>query len=531
MIPGVHPLSPADAEETATTIHDHIRANLNGEGVGLTDAGDTLPDEEPGEGIRWAPGALDGIGTHHVAHSEPGEAVDAVYEALRHRAARSRSRQAQRDLYSTLRAHPALPVLDALLERLQQSPLPASRLREIGVELATTAAHREPVKYGIALIGMAGGPEDRELLHLLGRHEEFTLYCAVALARTSADRDGELWLLAKQVTGWGRIDLVERLRDTDRPEIRRWILLDGFRNDVMDEYLACQAAVTGGLADALATDPDHAVVSAACALITALTGTDGPGEGIDDYPDGSRAVTLLVAHLDEHAADLTHLLTIRDIRTWLTDAHTDWTAREQRGWLPTLREDLLGACARIQARDLWTEVVRTGLAADDPQEFHRASTAAGLLGISAVDAHWRRVRADPLDASSWHAIMRSADETTIGEILAHAELALPLDEIAAGADAEVASGAGFRAHWVLTLVVQELGGFPGKGWPLLAASLRSPGIHDRDQALAVLRTWGPASWPAETRPALTAALAAEPGEETRDRIRDLIGPGTGEQPG
>jgi hypothetical protein len=530
MIPDVHLLSSSGADETATTIHDHIRAHLNGDGAGLTGTGQTLPDEAPGQGIRWAPGAADGVGTHHVAPAEPGEAVDTVYEALRHCAARKDSDQTWQELYSTLRAHRPLPLLDPLTERLRQSPLPASRLREIGVKLATTAVHREPVKYGISLIGLAGGPEDRELLHLLGRHEEFTLYCAVALARTCPDRDGELWRLAKQVTGWGRIDLVERLQDTDRPEIRRWILVDGFRNDVMYEYLACLAAVTGGLADALAEDPDEAVVSAACDLVTALTSVDGPGEDIDDYPDGPRAVALLVTHLDKHATDPLHLLTIRDLQVWLADERGDWAAREQRGWLPALRENLTAACARIRSHDRWPASVRAGLASDDVREFRNASAAAELLGISNADAHWKRIRADPLNASSWYTVMRSADETSIDGILAYAETALPLDEITTGAEDSVALGADYSAHWVLGLVVQELGGFPGKGWPLLAASLRSPGIRNRNQALAVLRTWGRAHWPAEAEPALTAALAAEPLEEIQERIRQLIRPDDREPP-
>jgi len=57
--------------------------------------------------------------------------------------------------------------------------------------------------------------------------------------------------MAKHVTGWGRVHLVERLAKTEDAEIKEWLLREGFRNSVMYEYLAYIAATTGGLNDAL----------------------------------------------------------------------------------------------------------------------------------------------------------------------------------------------------------------------------------------------------------------------------------------
>jgi hypothetical protein len=40
------------------------------------------------------------------------------------------------------------------------------------------------------------------------------------------------------VAGWGRIQTVRRLAGTQDPQIKAWLLRHGFRNQIMDEYLA-----------------------------------------------------------------------------------------------------------------------------------------------------------------------------------------------------------------------------------------------------------------------------------------------------
>ncbi|MFD1079345.1 hypothetical protein [Longispora fulva] len=78
------------------------------------------------------------------------------------------------------------------------------------MRLASRSSRREPVKLGLALMGLFPVVRHRDLLFTLGRHEEFTLFAAVALANGEEDPVDDLWQLARNVTGWGRIHLVER---------------------------------------------------------------------------------------------------------------------------------------------------------------------------------------------------------------------------------------------------------------------------------------------------------------------------------
>ncbi len=90
----------------------------------------------------------------------------------------------------------------------------------------------------------------------------------------------------------------------DESAIREWILLDGYRNTVMVEYLAHIAATTGDPAGRLAApDPAPALLSAAGEIIVAhLNG--GPASDITDYEDGALAVDRYTHHLETQADNL-----------------------------------------------------------------------------------------------------------------------------------------------------------------------------------------------------------------------------------
>jgi hypothetical protein len=173
-------------------------------------------------------------------------------------------------LNEVLREHRAMTVAEGLLRELPASGLAANAVLGLAVRLATTATHSEPVKHGLILFGLTGAGADRELVHVLGENDEFTQCAVVALLLLCGDAEPDLWRLGKRVHGWGRIHVVDRLWTTQRADIKRWLLVEGFRNTITDEYLACTAAVAGGLADALADDPDDELVSAACDLIDTL---------------------------------------------------------------------------------------------------------------------------------------------------------------------------------------------------------------------------------------------------------------------
>lgn len=201
--------SPETVWGERPSLYEHIRRHLQPDGVGLAPEGETLPDEEEKDDseLQWSAGALDGTMGHHFGAGEDPENIEQTLSALR--AVLNRAETARfRDLYEWLRQGRAVGLADPLLEALRESHAsqPLDRLRDLARWLATQAPDREPVKIGMAILGLFGEEdEDRDLFLTLGRHEELTLFAAVALANRRQAPDEALWDLARGVTGWGRI--------------------------------------------------------------------------------------------------------------------------------------------------------------------------------------------------------------------------------------------------------------------------------------------------------------------------------------
>jgi len=503
-----------DSPGPGITVLEYVRAHLDPSGCGLIpEAGDLPGTARQGE-IRWAPGAADGVATHLTGRGRPDAAVDEIVKLMGRVIRRRFSPTAFGALYEQLRLPSALSYIDDLVSAVARSALPRSGIHEIGRRIAVTGRHPEPVKTGIALLGISGGQEDTDLLLTLGRHEELTLYCAVALANSSPDPESALWSLARSVDGWGRIQTVERLKETERDDIQDWLVRDGFRNQLMDEYLACVAATTGRLLDRLRRpDPDANLVRAARDIVTALI-VGGPAEDIDDYPDAPGLLSLLITLMTVRAESLEDFNAIVGVAGFLR-GDDGWDERYQRGWTSQQRQEVLTACELILSRPQWPDRTAAGLQADDDRVFWAASRAARTLGIDTFDAHWRRLAADPLNGPGWYQVMQLADEQRITRIVALAEQELPLEAIAAGPAMTLGLGPKFAAENALGLILQDLGRFPGHGWNLVRAGLESQVVRVRNMATRTLNAWPRTAWPAAAPGALKKAAQAEPNEKTR----------------
>ncbi len=261
------------------------------------------------------------------------------------------------------------------------------------------------------------------------------------------------------------------------------------------------------------------MIDAACDITSALI-NGGPAEDIDDYDDGPRAVELLVARLGTRATTVHHLLAVAAVDRFLGDDVKGWSEREQGKWPPDLRPRLVTACREIMGRPGWPAVVADGLSSTDPATFDEARRAGEVLGIDTIEAQLVRLAADPLNGN-WFAVMDSIDAARLPRVIELAQESLPLTEIAKGSTDEFGFGPEFRAHLALGFVVQSLGRFPGQGWMLIAAALRSPVVRNRNGALSAIEAWDWSDWPSEARAVLDSAARIEPDEEVRARMEHL----------
>ena len=504
------------------SIYGHILAHLRPE-PGLTEGGDELPDEGrigDGTGWHWAPGALDGAFGHHGGAG--GSAAEVAQEILDALAALTRKATTERarELYSLLSDHSTLEFIDPLLEGIvQDERINPERLHSIARWIATESPDREPVKTAIAILGLVRGGGDRDLLITLGRHDEFTLYVAVALRNTEDELERWLFELAKYVTGWGRVQIIERLAGTEDERIKAWLLREGYKNDILIEYTALICAKSGDLlGDLRLPQPDGDLLKGTGEILKALVqGRGGPVEGLETYPEGAEVADLYLAHLSASEPDLEDFLVVTSIERFLDEPEGE-AHDAALGW-PQRRAVLLDHIKAIRSRPGWEERVHKGLASEDPQLFWHAAEAAKVLGVDTWDVYFQRLQHGE---DHWYFVMQTDNVERIDRVVQLAEERLPLKDIASGPENQLGLGPEFQPHSALDFVLQDLRRFPGRGWPLIRAGLQSPVIRNRNGALRVIASWQREEWPPEATSLLGGALEDEPNAETRELIRKVI---------
>ena len=505
---------PPPWDAAAPSIYAHVRASTaRGENPNEAD----LPDEArqaQGRRIRFAPGAMDNLLGR--TNEDPQDLVAAVRRVLGYP-----SRANVAALYRRLLDDGAIGQVDGAIALIFETPPPADRFAMFFEWLARNSPDREPVKFAVAMLGMLQGEDFKALFLALGVHEEFTKYCAVALRHSLPPEEGwqAMFGLARQVDGWGRIDLVDRLAGDGDAAFRHWLVRDGFRNAVMDEYLACIAAREGRLVEQLAAPSaadDDALLDGAAGIFKALV-SGGPAEDMGDYADGATAAFRWFDLVETRPVSLLRASAAQALGSYAgcSDDTGAWPAKAAR--------ESGERATRYLGRDGLPDLVLHHLKSGSGYDLWLAKTLAPDLGIDP----WPHVLAAQMaDAGhdGWYDLMRTDDPDRIDQVLALAVAQLPLDRIAAGPADELGLGPEWAPHSALDFIVQALGRFPGKGWPLIAAALHSPVVRNRNMAAKALEGWAKADWPPEALQAVRQAAQAEPDADLKARLERLPGP-------
>lgn len=502
------------------SVYDVIRTHLDGDGQ-LTDQDPTLPDEPPRDpnAIRWSAGAMDGVMGHHGGGHDRKTAKSTA--ALLAKASRKPRERTLKKLYRALQDDDVVSYVDDMIEALVSVQPDPDAIHQVGLWLAMTAGHRGPAKIGLALIGITGTRDAGEIVMTLGAHDEFTLFAAVALSNGSTNPERDIWSLAKRVDGWGRIQCVERLSDATDPEVKEWLLREGYKNSVMYEYLAYTAATTGELTTALQrTEVDRQLLTSAGEIIEALI-MGGPAQDIGDIDDAPAMLDAYLDLLDDRAETLGDLRTTTSIDRMLNGGE-DADARAGHGWTQQDQERLAIKANRILAQPQWPEVVAEGLASEDDHTFWLAKEAAPRFGIATFDLFLERLSADPL-GGSWFDAWQTADtDDRRNSLVDLARATFQPNVIVNGSPSSMGFGPEFRAHLEFDFTLQELRNHPGTGRDLISLGLTSPTIRNRNMALGALKEWPLATWPDDALDLLRRMASDDPQEQVRQDASELL---------
>ncbi|MGH2692301.1 MAG: hypothetical protein ACRDHM_07325 [Actinomycetota bacterium] len=519
--------------EGGVSIYEHIRAHLPLDGPGLTEGGDRLPDEPEEEDelpqIVLAPGLRDRI-------LESGSVVDSEQAAARSFrlfkavVRKPFSNRRYEELHEDLRTNELTGFLDPLVGRVYHSGLSRDAVRELALRLVSSSPHRMPVKVGICVLGLCARHEDREILLTLGRHEEFSHYVGVTMTNALPYPEESLWQLAKVVQGWGRVAFIEQLASTQRPEIKAWLLRDGFASSFLWTELASIAATTGELARELRADGiDDELYLSAGRIIRELIRSrmSETTEDVEDYEDAPEAIRLFLQHVarrKEHLESFEPVAAIVDYlemrrssfdrfeEHWSEEGRARAAQRLRSRWVDEERTRVATHARWILHRPAWRRAIDEGLRSADHWTFALAEEAARWLGDDTVPLMVARLREHPDDDHTWFEVARLADGGQFDELLEMARDRVARHE----PDAEE-----WGPRWTIG-IHQEVERFPGMGWPLFRAELESPILRDRHYGLSGLARLADASWPDEADAIVETISRSDPDEEIRTRARDLL---------
>lgn len=489
-----------------------------------------LPDQDTANdnGVRFAAGAMDGILGHHTAGEENNKG-EKVYALLRETAMEPTKIRLEK-LYAKLNSDvSALGIADELIARIIEDPLvDAESLQYLGLWLATKSPDREPVKFGIMLLGIIDTPESvDDVLMTLGLHDEFTLFVTVAFGNIYGrpERDRILWELARNVHGWGRIHVVERLAETEDRDIRAWLLREGFKNSVMDEYLAYACAKGGRLLEALQADVvDEALLVGAGEILSALI-NGGPVEDISVYDDGAEVTSLFVNHLAKTTADTLLLLySLENIKTFINNDEIEWQGLEKLGWNRDLRTALKKEIALIKAESKWRCRVEKDLKSEDDQLFWVAAEVAPYIGIDPWQIRFDRQKTDP-DADEWFYLVQSDDEARVEQVLMLVREQVNLETLTMGRALAADTAGHFEFDLNIDMLLSMVERFPGKGIDIVKAALRSPIERTRYSALQCIGLWDVDKRSQALLGGLSEAIKIEPDEQLKEKMADVLAGG------
>lgn len=503
------------------SIYEFIVSALDEQGR-LNDAG--LPDDDEywaGHSVRWVAGGMDGTFSHHTGGQADTAKVQALVQLLV-KQSRDPGSKTRRATYLKLMQEDVLSVIDPLLESLREHPgVVIPNLYQEAEWFARSGAHRNVVKLGIALLGQFETERHRDLVVTLGKHDEFTLYSAVAIRGSLDNANETLFELAKNVDGWGKIQLVERL-EPQTQEIRDWLLRHGCRNSVMNEYLACYCARNGGLAEALSqASVDLELYDGAGVILSALL-SGGPAENIDDYEDAASAVGDFLRHSQTMCVTAAQLAVVTDIYDFLNEDGQRWEQRYDKGWSGDLREACKRLCENVIRNEEWPSKIWEGIRSQDSAALQHAIYAAKRLNMDIWEELFGQLRKHPLDSHLYYELAHTDEPERMYRLIGYAEAHLPLEEIASGPKDEIGYGEHYGSHQCLQSLLQALDVFEGQGTKLIATGLRSPATMNRNMALKCLEAWPLPDWGEGVTAALQELIACEPNEQVKERIAKLL---------
>lgn len=449
--------------------------------------------------IKWADGALDGVGIYHMGAPT---ITDAHTQLIADAFATVRDHQEAAEIMKRLfEMIPPVRAIDAIQNYIfdHADALPPESVYAFARN-CLNSADVNLVKLGLIIIEIFNEPDNavKDIIRTLGLSDEFTIFSVFNMMRWT-NGNSEVFRLAQKVHGWGRIHAVERLRP-ETQEIRDWLLEEGIRNDVLPAYSALDVYQKADIAALLKTNiTDHQMNLIACVLNAMFD--EGPVKGISALPE-TEAAEMLSNYLDQAAAHEKTLAVCELILAILNDERFQQYAERCRAILNGF------GCRILIEKEL---------------ERGRGVNLAKAVGIPYAEKILTHMSAD-FENGYFNCIYLLGDEQYREQVLDIFRTSLPLQSMTGEPTSDNGWGKKNADYGKLTHLLQHIAEYPLCGTDLVIAGLHMPVVPCRSQAVRTASCWCKAKECALSALSeeLFQAVEALKAAEVDDRVKKCI---------
>lgn len=431
----------------------------------------SLSEFTKSDGIVFADGALDGITMYHMpAFDMKEEDYQVMVEAVN--AINDHEFEIADGLFQQLeKENRALLIANQLQDYIinHEDTIKSGNVYEYGVGTIQLSNHIECVKYALMMLELLviKNEETKKLIRTLALSDEFTLYC-VHIMTHWVNGNEEIFEIAKNVHGWGRIHAVEFLKPLlpRYDEIREWMLKEGINNDVMPSYSALTCWKNANIGSILFVNPTAEEFKYIGKIIDAMLDEDAiPGISTLD-----KRKEILLKYL-EKAEGFT--LTIDD---YLVIYHIYQYAKEKD--IAEVREQAMRILETANAKTIILSAVKNGKAIDLATE----------IGIDCKPYVFIQMRNAFLD--NYYLCKYLADnESYRKQMYGLFKNNLPLNEMITMPTTALGFEAKYENERALEYLLEVLRKYPLEGIEFVLTGLQCEPIRTRNAALTVLENW------------------------------------------
>jgi len=233
----------------------------------------------------FADGAPDGMYMYHMNHGENDDAVVKKIEPVIRKALTGNYDKADQ-MYVDIKKS-TIELIDDIQDTIYNisDSINQDKLWLYLEHLIFETENPELVKLGLSIIEIFDIDDDEELkgyIRTLSRSDEFALF-TIFIMRKWAKATEEIFEVAKNVSGWGRIHAISSLSGELSDEIKLWLSECGWYNNVMLEYTAVTVYTLGEMDKLIKADDvsDRALEGIGNFVLLGIMENPSPVETVD----------------------------------------------------------------------------------------------------------------------------------------------------------------------------------------------------------------------------------------------------------